>query len=88
MATKAKTSRAPVKRKASKAAGRKPAKVKSATRAPARKAKARKQAPKRANALQRLEDALLLGVADVDRLAESMGLLGAVEPKDGRKRRR
>jgi hypothetical protein len=68
-------------------------KVVKTKRASVRKTKARKKkvlrkTSKRTSALQRLENALMIGVADIDDLAESMGLLGAVEPKDQSKRRR
>lgn len=54
----------------------------------ARKKTARKKTVKRQSTLKRLENALMFGAVEVDELALSMGLSGAVEPKNSPKRRR
>jgi len=51
-----------------------------------RKAPVKKKAAKRPGALRRIENALLVGAAEIDELAADMGLLGAVPPKS-RKRK-
>jgi hypothetical protein len=63
--------------------------VKAAKSKSARKKTARKKTVRRQSTLKRLENALMIGAAEVDEFAVSMGLSGAVEPKKtSRKRRR
>jgi len=53
-----------------------------------RKAPVKKKAAKRQGALRRIENALLVGAAEIDELAADMGLLGAVPPAKKRKAKR
>jgi hypothetical protein len=56
--------------------------------APKRKAVRKKKAAKRPGAIQRIENALLAGAAEIDELAADLGFLGAVPPAKKRKPRR
>jgi hypothetical protein len=89
-----KAKKVPAKRALSK---ERAAKEKTATRRSAKAAKsksarkktARKKTVKHESALKRLENAFVVGAAEMDELAISTGLLGAVEPKkiSGKRRR-
>ena len=59
-----------------------PAKKTTAKRKPVRK----KKAAKRPGAIRRIENAIVVGAVEIDELAASMGLLGAVPPKKPRKK--
>lgn len=65
---------------------------KAAAKKPAPKKQVRKRAPaKRGSAIERLENAIEFGAAELDDVAISMGLLGAVElpgKKPARKKKR
>ena len=76
----AKKSRKPLPRKP-KAKAAKPLKAKRAA-APRKKAVSRKKATagKPVSTLRRIENALLVGVAEADEVALSLGLLGATQP--------
>ena len=84
MARKTKKPARTAKRPAKSAAKRAPARKKAV-----RKRSVRRKAPgnKGPGAIERLENAIEVGAAEIDDLALSMGLLGAVEPKPRRKRR-
>jgi hypothetical protein len=80
-----KANKAPVRRKAvAKAVKRKAAKAKAAKRAPARKKAARKAE----STLEKIENAMMAGVAEFDELALDMGLLGAAGPAPKKKRKK
>lgn len=77
------------KKKKAPAAKRKTKTVKAASKKKAvRKKKAAKKSAKRPSALQRIENAVLTGVAEFDELALDMGLLGAVGPAPKKKRKK
>jgi hypothetical protein len=56
--------------------------------APKRKTVRKKKAAKPASAIQRIENALFSGAAEIDELAADMGILGAVPSAKKRKPRR
>ena len=66
----------------------KAAKRSKAKRAAAPRKKGRKKARKPESTLEKIENAFLVGVAEADEVALSLGLLGATPPKKGRKKRR
>ena len=79
-----KKTKKPLPRKAKrKAKAAKPVK-----RAPRKKAVRRKKVRKPESALEKIETAFLVGVAEADEVALSLGLLGATPPKKGRKKSR
>lgn len=64
-------------------------KAKAAIRKVAKKKAAKKRvASKRPSAIRALENAIEVGIADLDGVAVSLGLLGAVEPPPAKKRRK
>ena len=75
--------KAPVRKSAKVTSRKKPAKKRTAKKPAAKKRAARK----RVSAIKALENAIEVGIADLDDVAVSMGLLGAVEPPKRRKRR-
>lgn len=82
----AKKSKKPLPRK-SKAKAAKPSKAKRAT--PRKKAVRRKKVRKPESTFEKIENAFLVGVAEADEVALSLGLLGATPPpKRGKKRRK
>ena len=84
----AKKTKKPLPRKAKpKAKAAKRPKPKRAA-APRKKAVRRKKARKPESTLEKIENAFLVGVAEADGMALSLGLLGATPPKKGRKKSR
>ncbi len=76
-------------RKAKKGMSRAERKTKATVRKVAKKKAARKPAAKkRVSAIKALENAIEVGIADLDDVAVSMGLLGAVEPTRKRVKKR
>ena len=89
MAKKSKKSpprKAPVKRKP-KAKAVKPPKAKRAA-APARKKTVRKKARKPESAFERIENAIMVGAAQADDIAASLGLLASSSPPRRKKKSR
>ena len=76
----------PPRRAKPKAKAVKPPKAKRAT--PRKKIVHRKKAAKPESALEKIENAFLVGVAEADGVALSLGLLGATPPKKSRKKSR
>jgi hypothetical protein len=82
-----KTKKPPPRGAKPKAKAVKPRRTKRAA-APRKRIVRRKKAGKPESTLKKIENAILVGVAEADDVALSLGLLGATPPRNGRKKRR